>query len=305
MARYTLFLFLVACLCLNVTARAQSAEAEPKLSIAILPFQCEDLSGGFDEPAVRASLAKAMERHTDRVVPAAQVAAIVPTPADVNLNPTVEAAATLGAKLGCDFYIAGRVVRAEESGPDRKPRFAARFFLFVVDCRSGDLLSSFSTQMTGLSPEHLRETEAGTDWSVSQAMYETCARRREADIRAAGSDASDQFPDIVDLRSGDVPPDIALPVIFQRPKPEVTELAREARVEVAVTADIVFLPNGKIGAISFVRWGGYNLENAVWKAVTSYRFKPALKNGKPVGVRLLAEFKFRTVPAPGTPPNQE
>ncbi len=301
MARYTLFLAFVACLCLSLTTPAQTESPKSNLSIAILPFQSEDLIGNFDEPAVRASLAKAMARHTDRVVPAAQVAAIVPTPAEVNLNPTVEEAATLGAKLGCDFYITARVVRAEESGPDRQPRFVARIFFFVVDSRSGDLLPSAPVFILARTLEDLRQTETGAVWPVSKPMYDNCERRREADIRDAARESSDQSGETVDLRSGDVPPDVTLPVIFQRPKPEVTERAREARVEVTVTADIVFLPNGKIGEISIVRWGGYDLEQAVWNAIRSYRFQPARKNGKPVGVRLLAEFKFRTVRAPDAP----
>lgn len=301
MKPYTLFLAFVACLCLSFTAPARTDDAKPKLSIAILPFQSEDLIGNFDEPAVRASLAKAMARHTDRVVPASQVAIIVPTAADVNFNPTVEEAATLGAKLGCDFYITARVVRTEESGPDRQPRFVARIFFFVVDSRSGDLLPSTPVSILARTVEDLRQTETDAVWPVSKAMYDTCERRREADIRDAARESSDQSGEIVDLRSGDVPPDVTLPVIFQRPKPEVTEKAREARIEATVTADIVFLPNGGIGEISIVRWGGYGLEHAVEGAVRNYRFKPAQRNGKPVGVRLLAEFKFRTVRAPDVP----
>jgi hypothetical protein len=297
MARYTLFLAFVACLCLSLTTQAQTDVPKSNLSVAILPFQSEDLIGGFDEPAVRASLAKAMARHTDRVVPASQVAAIVPTPAEVNLNPTVEEAATVGAKLGCDFYITARVVRAEESGPDRRPRFVARIFFFVVDSRSGDLLPSTPVFILAQTPEDLRQTETGAVWPVSKAMYDNCERRREEDIRDAARESSDQSGEIVDLRSGDIPPEITLPGIFQRPKPEVTQTARDARIETTLTADIVFLPNGKIGEVSIVRWGGYGLEQAVRNAVGSYRFKPARKNGAPVGVRLLAEFKFRTVRA--------
>ncbi len=301
MKPYTLFLAFVACLCLSFTAPARTDDAKPKLSVAILPFQSEDLIGNFDEPAVRAALEKAMSRETDRVVPASQVAVIVPTAADVNLNPTVEEAATLGAKLGCDFYITARVVRTEESGPDRQPRFVARIFFFVVDCRSGDLLASLLTRLNTPSPDRLREVEIDGVGGGSAMMYEICERRRESDIRDAAREQPDRFAGIVDLRSGDVPPDVTLPMIFQRPKPEVTELARDAHIEATVTADVVFLPDGTIGAISFVRWSGYNLETAVRKAFERYRFKPAQRNGKPVGVRLLAEFKFRTVRAPDAP----
>jgi hypothetical protein len=297
MARYTLFLAFVACLCLSLTTSAQTDGPKSNLSVAILPFQTEDLIGNFDEPAVRDSLAKAMARHTDRVLPASQVAVIVPTAADVNLNPTVEAAATLGAKLGCDFYVTARVVRREESGAERKTGRVARTVLFLVAARTGELVATVSQTVRGDTAEELTRAERATSADTARNLHRIAADHQRAFLANATDPDAPVFEAALDLRSGDVPPEVVLPVIFQRPKPAPTETAKDFGIEATVGAEIVFQADGKIGGVRVVRWAGYGLEDAVRDAVRRYRFKPAQRGGKPVAVRLLAEFKFRTVRA--------
>jgi hypothetical protein len=297
MKRYTLFLLLVACLCLNVTARTQPVRAEPGLSFAILPVRVEDGVGGYDEAGVRAGLADGLSGMAGRVVPASQIAVIVPTAADLDFNPTVEAAATLGAKLGSEYYVTGRVVRREESGSDRQTGRVARTVLFLVAARTGELVATVSNVVRRETADELGRAERTAAAETARELYRLAADHQRAFLANATDPDAPIFEAALDLRSGDVPPEVILPVIFQRPKPAPTETAKDFGIEATVTAEIVFQADGKIGGFRVVRWAGYGLEDAVRDAVRRYRFKPAQRGGKPVAVRLIAEFKFRTVRA--------
>jgi len=82
------------------------------------------------------------------------------------------------------------------------------------------------------------------------------------------------------------------PTILYREKAKYTEEARNNGVQGTVLLQIVFNVNGKITDIRVIRGLPYGLtENAI-EAVKRIKFKPAIKDGKPISVRGSVEFTF-------------
>ena len=82
------------------------------------------------------------------------------------------------------------------------------------------------------------------------------------------------------------------PTILYREKAKYTEEARKNGVEGTVILHVVFHVNGKITDIKVIRGLPYGLNEKAIEAVKKIRFKPAMKDGKPISVRGSIEFTF-------------
>lgn len=80
-------------------------------------------------------------------------------------------------------------------------------------------------------------------------------------------------------------------VIFQ-PDPEFTEEARKAKVSGNVLVAMQVDPTGHATHVHVLRGIGYGLDEKAAEAVREYRFKPAMKDGKPVTVQMNVEVTF-------------
>jgi protein TonB len=69
--------------------------------------------------------------------------------------------------------------------------------------------------------------------------------------------------------------------------------ARAAEIETDVRVELVLDTSGHVVAARSVRSVGYGLDEAAVAAVRSYRFSPALLDGRPVSVRMLWTVQFR------------
>ena len=88
---------------------------------------------------------------------------------------------------------------------------------------------------------------------------------------------------------GDVKP----PILLHSVQPKYTKSARKKRlngtVQVALTVDEAGLPQD----VQVARAQGTELDDIALEAVRQYRFKPAMRAGKPVPVKLYVEVNFQ------------
>ena len=82
------------------------------------------------------------------------------------------------------------------------------------------------------------------------------------------------------------------PTILYREKAKYTQEARNNGVQGTVVLHIVFNANGKITDIKVIRGLPYGLNENAIDAAKKIRFKPAMKDGKPISVRGSVEFSF-------------
>ena len=85
---------------------------------------------------------------------------------------------------------------------------------------------------------------------------------------------------------------ITPPVAIYRPDPEFSEQARKARYSGTVLLSIIIDTDGRARDIHVVRNLGMGLDEKAIEAVTRWKFKPGMKNGRPVAMRATVQMNF-------------
>jgi TonB family protein len=85
---------------------------------------------------------------------------------------------------------------------------------------------------------------------------------------------------------------VSAPMLIRKREPDYTEAARAARVQGSVLLDIVVQPDGTAGAIEVRRSLDLGLDAKAIECVRDWRFRPGMKNGRPVPVRASVEINF-------------
>ena len=83
------------------------------------------------------------------------------------------------------------------------------------------------------------------------------------------------------------------PVPVLTPEAEFSDEARRAKYQGAVMVTIIVDMKGVPQNPRIVRALGMGLDEKALEAVRRYRFKPAMKDGKPVPVMITVEVNFR------------
>ncbi|HBY60052.1 MAG TPA: hypothetical protein DEH78_09530 [Solibacterales bacterium] len=87
--------------------------------------------------------------------------------------------------------------------------------------------------------------------------------------------------------------DVSAPVIVKKVDPQYTAEAKDANLEGAVLLGAEIHEDGRVRNIRVLRKLGMGLDENAIAAAEYWRFKPALKNGKPVKVQARIEVNFR------------
>jgi protein TonB len=86
---------------------------------------------------------------------------------------------------------------------------------------------------------------------------------------------------------------VTAPTAIVKPEPEYSEEARKAKWSGAVLVRLVVDTNGMPQSIEIVKPLGLGLDQKAIEAIQKWRFKPGLKDGKPVAVQATIEVNFR------------
>jgi TonB family protein len=85
------------------------------------------------------------------------------------------------------------------------------------------------------------------------------------------------------------------PVLLSKVEPEYTEMARKAKLAGAVVLYVEVGPDGRATNIRIQRPLGMGLDEKAIEAVQQWRFRPGMKDGRPVTVGATLEVNFRTL----------
>ncbi|MCI0354874.1 MAG: energy transducer TonB, partial [Acidobacteria bacterium] len=81
--------------------------------------------------------------------------------------------------------------------------------------------------------------------------------------------------------------------VIKAPDPEYSTAAREAGIQGTVFLWVVVCADGRVGRIRVERSLDEDLDQNAVRTVRQWRFRPALKDGKPVAVQVNIEVNFR------------
>lgn len=86
---------------------------------------------------------------------------------------------------------------------------------------------------------------------------------------------------------------VSSPVPIFKPEPEYSEEARKAKFQGSVTLAIVILADGTTTNIRVIRTLGLGLDEKAIEAVSKWKFRPSMKDGRAVPVSANVEVNFR------------
>jgi periplasmic protein TonB len=86
---------------------------------------------------------------------------------------------------------------------------------------------------------------------------------------------------------------VSAPRPLYDPDPEYSEEARKAKYQGSVVLDVTVAADGRPRDLRVVRSLGMGLDERALEAVRRWRFDPAMKDGRPVAVRVSIEVAFR------------
>ena len=89
---------------------------------------------------------------------------------------------------------------------------------------------------------------------------------------------------------------VSLPTVTKQVPALYTPEAMAKRIKGRVGLSVVVLADGKVGEVKVTQSldSKYGLDDSAVKAMKQWEFKPGLKDGKPVAVRVSVEMAFTT-----------
>ena len=270
----------------------QAAEPAP-WRMVVLPL------AGDDASAVAESLRRMMkeERQVEiELSDPALVAIVRPDEGgEGGLNLTRDEARGLGQRLGVDYYVLGRVVETPRQAGNGKVVFTALAGLYLVESRRGELL-----RFEFLATEGETAGEARTQLLARLPAVWRTFREAMTTAWAAGGELPPGGAE------GETPPvevftdepfgrnlGVTSPVFERQVRPVYPEMAARAEVVATVEVSALFGTDGLVSDLRLERWAGFGLDEAALAAVRQLRFRPALREGRPVPFRGLVRYNFR------------
>lgn len=86
---------------------------------------------------------------------------------------------------------------------------------------------------------------------------------------------------------------VSMPSCYYMPWPPYTKEARDAKFEGTVLAEGIITVDGNVTSLRIVKSPGLGLDESVIKTLSTWKCKPAVREGKPIPVQIPFEIMFR------------
>jgi TonB family protein len=218
-----------------------------------------------------------------------------------SLNMTLADARDLGAAAGADFFITGDAQTLRRSPSTGAPFYEAYASIFLVSSRTGRLIMWQRPSRQAASPgealelllKELAGGEAGYRYRITilRAVEDEMQMRQL--IVGRTTPLIEEAPD--DAKSASAQ-GLKLPLPYRRLRPAYPETAALAEAEATVDVEVDISASGEVEKVEVVRWAGFGLDEATVNTVRQMHFRPAIRDGTPIPMRVLLRYNFRKPP---------
>src|ERR1700754_3739355 len=217
-----------------------------------------------------------------------------------SLNLTLNEARDLGSALATDFYLLGAAQLLRRSSFEKNVYYESYASVFLVSARTGRLLlwerpsfeNFYAVQAKDLLVKEI------TNGELSQRLVVAMQRASEVE-RIERTIISSTAP-VIEEAPGDEKTaeaqGLRMPRPYKRLRPEYPQSAARAEAEATVDVLVDVSADGEVGDVQVARWAGFGLDEATLATVKQLHFFPAMRNGKPVPMRVLLRYNFRKPP---------
>jgi TonB family protein len=293
--RWALLLVSLTCV-LSVNAVAQEMSTA-RARVAVLDFGAS-VEGRRTAERLSASLARDVRLSiTDRDQ---SRAASLGAGYSGSLNMTLEEARNLGAVIDCDFFLTGDAETLRRSPSVGPIYYEAYVAIFIVSARTGRLILWERPSFEAATPvEAEKRLFAELDGAALRQRYAIAIRRAQEDERNARALAQSHAAPVLE----DAPAEgeaeahgLRLPQPYRRLRPPYPEEAARIEAEATVDVEVEIGADGEVLGVEVVRWAGFGLDEATVQTVRQLHFRPAMRAGQPVPMRVLLRYNFRKPP---------
>jgi TonB family protein len=287
------FLLLLPLLC---CALAASVAAQPvparRTSVAVLDFG-ETLTGQRAALKLRAALGVSADLSVADRDESGAAASGAGYKGSLNLR--LDEARDLGLALGADFSLLGDAQTLRRSPSDRPAYFEAAAAVFLVSTRTGSLVMWERPSVEDASAE-AAEARLLAELAARAAGYRDALRAAETQERERRAQALEHRAPLIEAAPAEDTPAAAglrLPAPYRRLQPAYPETAARAGVEAIVDAQVEVDSQGEVARVEVVRWAGFGLDEATVNTIRQLHFRPAMRDGVAVPLRVLLRYNFR------------
>jgi TonB family protein len=288
---------LAVCALVPCATAAHARVAAGRAGVAVLDLG-ETETGRRAADGLSAALAKTS--NLDLVNRAQARAAARGTGYAGSLNLTLAEARDLGGAIGCDFYFTGEAQTLRRTSSARADYFESYAALFLVSADTGRLVLWEHLNAEADAPaeaeksllDELRARAARYAEAISKAQED---ERRERQRAREGGDAAGAFEDEPEEGSP-AALNYRAPQPYRSLRPAYPATAARVAAEATVDALVEVDAAGEVKDIEIVRWAGYGLNEAVVATVRQLHFRPAMRDGRAVPIRVLLRYNFRRPP---------
>ena len=210
-------------------------------------------------------------------------------------NMSVAEARAVAAAVGCDYFLLIRSGASRRSSCARPEYYEAFAVLCLVSGRTGNMLlwrlKSFDADHQLKADQALGLSIDGTADGTAPELINKMKTASGAEIATVKSGEIEDVP----IEGTAAAIDFKPPIPYRRIKPnyKVTAFLYDIRATVEIEANIG--SDGSVLSTRPVGWAGFGLEDSAVNAVRSMYWRPAMRNGKPLPMRVLLRYNFTKV----------
>lgn len=217
-----------------------------------------------------------------------------------SLNMTLQEARDLGGAIGCDFYFTGDAQTLRRSPSTGAVYYEAYASIFIVSARTGRLVMWDRPSFEAASQDEALKSLL-KELGVRGAHYAErvqAAQEAERNERAQASAlaltvGAPVIEDAPDTEAAAALAGLRLPQPYRRLRPVYPDTAARAEAEATVDVQLEIDTDGEVSRAEVVRWAGFGLDEATINIVRQLHFRPAMRDGVAVSVRVMLRYNFR------------
>lgn len=205
-------------------------------------------------------------------------------------NLTTDEARRIGTVVGCDSFVLLRSAVQRRESLDRPAYFEAFAVVYVVSSRTGRMVGWF-----------LERAEADSKSAAAAKLRlqaRPIAEKIETGIlttKRTDAQAKEARFEQVPRENSPLAKGLKTPIPYKRIRPEYTRDAYIYGIKATIDIEVDIDEDGRIMRTSIERWAGFGLEESVEKAVRSMNWRPAMRGGKPLPMRVLLRYNFTKI----------
>ena len=248
--------------------------------LALLHPSTEGAVPGFAD-ALKTELSKRHRLVDEDLAAAAFRSVTIPYP----FNMSADEGRRIGAVIGSERFVVVRSALQRRAGSGGRSYFEAYAAIYLVDARSG-LRIRFELASAESDTESEAVSRLLTKASELAAAIVNSKIGPQSTFAGFPEPPPENSPEFVGLK---------LPAPYKRIRPEYTATAALYGIKATVDIEVDIDAEGRVAATRIVRWAGFGLDEAVERAVRSMNWRPAMRNGRSLPMRVLLRYNFRKV----------